>query len=240
MAASASTNPVYLYYFGSPNSRKITIMLEELGVPYTLVPILMSRGDTKRVDYVKLAPSQKMPVIVDPYGPGGEAISVFESGAILKYLAEKHQRFYGASWAERVKIDEWLFWQVGGFGPLLGQAEHFLAPEREPNPYAVKRYVDETRRLYGVLEAQLLRQSARGVDFVAGDGLSIADFAIFGWARKWKELSMGETEFPAVYRWRDAIDARPAVQRALANRVTQPVADPGEIIAGHLKLLGLS
>ena len=232
------TQPIFLYYFGSPNSRKVTIMLEELGVPYEIVPIRMSRGDPKRDDYGVLAPSQKMPVIVDPEGPDGKPISVFESGAILKYLAEKYGRFYGESWAERVKIDEWLFWQVGGFGPYLGQAEHFLSPERDPNPYAVKRYVDETRRLYGVLDGQLRRQRGRGIDFVAGNGLSIADFAIFGWARKWKELTMGEDEFPAVYRWRDMIDARPATQRALAITVPREVADPGEVIARHIELLG--
>lgn len=234
------TQPIYLYYFGSPNSRKITIALEELGVPYEIVPIKMSRGDPKRADYSVLAPSQKMPVIVDPEGPDGKPISVFESGAILKYLAEKHQRFYGFSWAERVKIDEWLFWQIGGFGPFPGQAEHFLAPERvDTNPYAVKRYVDETRRMYGVLEAQLKRQRERGTDFVAGNGLSIADFAIFGWARKWKELTMGEDEFPAVYRWRDMINDRPATQRALAISVPREVPDPGPIIAEHIALLGL-
>jgi GST-like protein len=230
--------PVHLYYFGSPNSRKITILLEELGAPYTIVPIQMSRGDTKRPDYVALAPSQKMPVIVDPEGPDGRPISVFESGAILKYLAEKHGRFYGASRAERVQVDEWLFWQVGGLGPFAGQAEHFLSPDREPIPYAIKRYVDETRRLYGVLEGQLERQAARGVPAVAGEGLSIADFAIFGWARKWKELTLGETEFPAVHRWLDEINARPAVQRALATTVPKPVPDPTEQIAADLALLG--
>jgi GST-like protein len=233
------TSPIALYYFGSPNSRKITIMLEELGVPYTIVPIQMSRGDTRRADYGKLAPSQKMPVIVDPEGPDGKPVSVFESGAILKYLAEKHGRFYGRDWAERIKIDEWLFWQIGGLGPFLGQAEHFLSKDREQIPYAIKRYVDETRRMYGVLEAQLTRQNARGVPFVAGDDLSIADFAIFGWARKWKELTMGEDEFPVVYRWRDMINDRPATQRALATKTPQPVPDPGEAIAAHLRLLGL-
>lgn len=231
--------PIDLYYFGSPNSRKITIMLEELGAPYNIVPIQMSRGDTKRDDYQALAPSQKMPVIVDPDGPDGKPISIFETGAILKYLAEKHGRFYGANAWERVKVDEWLFWQVSAFGPLLGQNEHFTDPGREPVPYAVKRFVDETRRLYGVLEGQLLRQRDKGVEFVAGSGLSIADFAIFGWARKWKELQMGEDEFPAVYRWRDAINARPAVQRALAITVPKPVPDPGAAIAAHRALLGV-
>ncbi|HVY52323.1 MAG TPA: glutathione S-transferase N-terminal domain-containing protein [Devosia sp.] len=229
--------PIELYYFGSPNSRKITIMLEELGVPYTLVPIMMSRGDTRRADYNVLAPSQKMPVIVDPEGPDGRPISVFESGAILKYLAEKHGRFYGSSARERVKIDEWLFWQVGGLGPMLGQAEHFLSKDREPIPYAIKRYVDETRRLYGVLEGQLARQRARGIDFVAGEALSIADFAIFGWARKWTELTIEPAEFPEVARWYEMINARPATQRALAIKTPRPAPDPSEAIAADIKLL---
>ena len=234
-----TSQPIALYYFGSPNSRKITIMLEELGVPYALIPISMSRKDQFRPDYSALSPNNKMPVIVDPEGPDGEPISIFESGAILKYLAEKYGRFYGENWAERVKIDEWLFWQVGGFGPLLGQNEHFTGGAPESIPYAIKRYVDETRRLYGVLEGQLSRQRQAGIDFVAGSGLSIADFAIFGWARKWKELGMGEDEFPEVYRWRNAINARPAVQRALSITVPKPVPDPGEALAAHLKLLGL-
>lgn len=236
--ACGMTQPISLYYFGSPNSRKVTIMLEELGVPYDIVPIRMSRGDPKRDDYKVLAPSQKMPVIVDPEGPDGRPISVFESGAILKYLAEKHGRFYGATPRERVKIDEWLFWQVSGFGPFPGQAEHFLAPERrDANPYAVKRYVDETRRMYGVLEGQLTRQRAGGSAFVAGDGLSIADFAIFGWARKWNELTMGADEFPEVYRWLGMIDERPATQRALAITVPRDVPDPTARIAAHIELL---
>jgi GST-like protein len=232
------TQPISLYYFGSPNSRKVTIMLEELGVPYEIVPIQMSRGDPKRDDYKVLAPSQKMPVIVDPDGPDGRPISVMESGAILKYLAEKFGRFYGSTQYERVKIDEWLFWQIGGFGPFPGQAEHFLHRDRvDANPYAVKRYVDETRRMYGVLEAQLLRQRDRGIDFAAGDGLSIADWALFGWARKWKELTMGEDEFPAVYRWRDMINDRPATQRALSISVPKDVPDPTAQIAAHIELL---
>jgi GST-like protein len=232
--------PVDLYYFGSPNSRKVTIMLEELGAAYRLIPIMMSRRDTFRPDYSRLAPSNKMPLLVDPQGPNGKPIAVFESGAILKYLAERFERFYGASWPERVAVDEWLFWQMSAFGPLLGQNEHFTGSSPpEPIPYAIKRYVDETRRLYGVLEGQLARQRQRGVPFVAGDGLSIADFAIFGWARKWKELGMGVDEFPEVYRWRDMIDARPATQRALAISVPKPAPDPGAALAEHIRLLGL-
>ena len=232
-----SSAPIALYYFGSPNSRKITIMLEELGAPYRLVPVRFSERDTMRDDYAVIAPSQKMPAIVDPEGPDGKPISVFESGAILKYLAEKHGRFYGASWRERIDIDQWLFWQVGGLGPYPGQAEHFLSKDREPIPYAIKRYVDETRRLYGVLDGQLRRQWTRGVEFAAGDGLSIADFALFGWARKWKELTIGADEFPEVQRWLDRINARPAVQRALAVHSPEP-ADPGPELAAHARLLG--
>lgn len=231
--------PIELYYFGSPNSRKVAIMLEELGVPYSIIPIQMSRGDPKRPDYAVLAPSQKMPLIVDPDGPGGRPIAVFESGAILKYLAEKHGRFYGTDWYERVKIDEWLFWQVGGFGPLPGQAEHFLSKEREPIPYAIKRYLDETRRLYGVLEGQLTRQQARGLECVVGDSLSIADFAIFGWARKFNDFTIAPEEFPEVKRWHDTINAREAVRRALAITVSKPVPDPGAAIAADIALLGL-
>jgi GST-like protein len=235
------TAPIHLYYFNSPNGRKITIMLEELAVPYTLIPISMSRRDQFRPDYSAISPNNKMPAIVDPEGPDGEAISVFESGAILKYLAEKFHRFYGASGTERVKIDEWLFWQVGGFGPLLGQKEHFISKDREPVPYAIKRYSDETQRLYGVLDGQLSRQRARGINFVAGNDFSIADIAIFGWARKWEDLDVSPAEFPAVARWHDGIDARPAVQRALALAATmpRPAPDPSEALTHDLGLLGV-
>ncbi|MEQ1900315.1 MAG: glutathione S-transferase N-terminal domain-containing protein [Devosia sp.] len=236
------TAPIHLYYFNSPNGRKITIMLEELGVPYELIPIQMSRRDHYRPDFTAISPNNKMPVIVDPEGPDGVALSIFESGAILKYLAEKFGRFYGTSASERADIDQWLFWQVGNFGPLPGQAEHFLSKDREQIPYAIKRYVDETRRLYGVLEAQLIRQRTRGIAFVAARDFSIADIAIFGWARKWKELSMGEDEFPAVYRWRDEMDARPGVARALAlaGTIPKPVPDPGAALAEDLRRLGRS
>jgi GST-like protein len=236
------TAPVRLYYFNSPNGRKITIILEELGVPYTLIPISMSRRDQYRPDFSIISPNNKMPAIVDPEGPEGRAISVFESGAILKYLAEKFQRFYGAGGAERVKIDEWLFWQVGGFGPLLGQYEHFIGKDREPNPYAIKRYGDEVGRLYGVLDGQLVRQRESGSEFVAGAGFSIADIAIFGWARKWQDLRVAREDFPEVSRWHDRIEARPAVQRALAlaGTIPKPVPDPGGALARDLELLGVT
>ena len=235
------TAPIRLYYFNSPNGRKITIMLEELGVPYTLTPISMSRRDNYRPEFSVFSPNNKMPAVVDPEGPDGKPVSVFESGAILKYLAEKHGRFYGASWRERIKVDEWLFWQVGGFGPFLGQNEHFSQNAPEQIVYAIRRYLDETRRLYTVLDGQLARQKARGVEFVAGEGFSIADIAIFGWARKWKDLGMIREDFPDVSRWHDMIDARPAVQRALAlaGTIPKPVPDPGQAFADDLRLLGV-
>ena len=235
------TAPIELYYFNSPNGRKITIMLEELGAPYTLIPISSSRRDNFRPDYAVLNPNNKMPTIVDPEGPDGKAISVFESGAILKYLAEKFGRFYGTSQRERIKVDEWLFWQVGGFGPLLGQNEHFSKFAPDQILYAIKRYVDETKRLYHVLDGQLTRQRERGVAFVAGEDFSIADIAIFGWARKWKELGMAREDFPEVFRWHDEIDARPAVQRALAlaDAVPKPAPDPSSAIDRDLRLLGV-
>jgi GST-like protein len=234
--------PIALYYFNSPNGRKITIMLEELGVDYTLIPISSSRRDNYRPDYALLNPNNKMPTILDPEGPDGNPISVFESGAILKYLAEKFGRFYGGSQRERIKIDEWLFWQVGGFGPLLGQNEHFTQFAPEQVLYAIKRYLDETKRLYHVLDGQLVRQWERGVEFVAGEGISIADFAIFGWARKWKELGMSRDDFPAVFRWHDTINGRPAVQRALALATTipKPPPDPAHALREHVKLLGFA
>lgn len=217
--------PIELYYFGSPNSRKITIMLEELNAPYTLVPIMMSRGDTKRDDYNVLAPSQKMPVIVDPEGPDGRPISVFESGAILKYLAEKYGRFYGASTRERVKIDEWLFWQVGGFGPMLGQANHFSRYAREKIPYAIDRYVNETHRLYRVLDTQLGKQAKAGRDYVAGDDVSIADFAILDWSNGYANYAIDEAEFPHWLAWRARMKARPGVARALAFTLPEKPVD---------------
>jgi GSH-dependent disulfide-bond oxidoreductase len=213
---TTQTQPIDLYYTGTPNGRKITIMLEELGVPYRIHPINIGAGDQFKPEFLAISPNNKIPAIVDPEGPDGAPISIFESGAILKYLAEKFGIFYGSSWAERVKIDEWLFWQVGGFGPMLGQNNHFTLYAPEQVPYAIKRYRDESIRLYGVLDKQLARQAAEGRDYVAGAGYSIADIAIFDWSRSSERHGVKLDDVPAFAAWRARVEARPAVARALA------------------------
>lgn len=208
--------PIDLYYTPTPNGRKITIMLEELEVPYTIHPISISKGDQFKPEFLAISPNNKIPAIVDPEGPEGEPISIFESGAILKYLAEKFGRFYGQSWRERVKIDEWLFWQVGGWGPMLGQANHFVKFAPEKVPYGIKRYVAEAQRLYGVLEGQLGRQAAAGRDYVAGDDVSIADFAILDWSKGYATYEVDLAAHPHIAAWRERMQTRPGVARALA------------------------
>lgn len=213
---TTETKPIDLFYAATPNGRKITIMLEELGVPYAIHPISISRGDQFTPEFLAISPNNKIPAIVDPEGPDGRPISIFESGAILKYLAEKFGRFYGKSWAERVKIDEWLFWQVGGFGPMLGQLNHFARYAKEKIPYAIERYTNETHRLFRVLNDQLARQNAAGHDYVAGDDVSIADFAILDWSNGYANYAINEAEFPAWAAWRSRMTARRGTAKALA------------------------
>ena len=213
---TTQTKPIQLYYTATPNGRKITIALEELGLPYDLFPINIGRGDQFTPEFLAISPNNKIPAIVDPEGPDGEAVSIFESGAILKYLAEKFGRFYGSSWRERVKIDEWLFWQVGGFGPMLGQNNHFSRYAPEKIPYAIKRYQDESHRLYRVLDTQLQKQQAAGYDYVAGSDYSIADMSIFDWSRGSESHGIDLAEFPTFAAWRERVTARPAVAKALA------------------------
>ncbi len=213
---TTQTLPIDLYYAATPNGRKITIALEELNLPYALYPINIGRGDQFRPEFLAISPNNKIPAILDPEGPDDEPISVFESGAILKYLAEKFGRFYGSSWRERIKIDEWLFWQVGGFGPMLGQNNHFSRYAPEKIPYAIKRYQDEAHRLYRVLDEQLQRQAAAGRHYVAGEDYSIADMAIFDWSRGSDNHGIDIGEFPTFAAWRARVSDRPAVQRALA------------------------
>jgi len=217
---TTQTLPIDLYYTATPNGRKITIMLEELGLPYAIYPINIGRGDQFKPDFLAISPNNKIPAIVDPEGPDGKPVSIFESGAILKYLAEKFGQLYGTSWLERIKIDEWLFWQVGGFGPMLGQNNHFSRYAPEKIPYAIKRYQDEAHRLYRVLDTQLAKQAALGKHYVAGD-YSIADIAIFDWSRGSDNHGIDIAEFPAFAAWRQRVTDRPAVQRALAITLDQ-------------------
>lgn len=204
------TQPIDLFFAATPNGYKISILLEELGVPYTVRWINIGKGDQFAPDFLKISPNNKIPAIVDPEGPDGQPISVFESGAILKYLAEKFGRFYPTDLRQRVAVDEWLFWQVGGFGPMLGQNHHFAIYAPEKIPYAIKRYRDESHRLYRVLNTRL-----EGRDYIAGD-YSIADMAVLGWSNGYERQGIDIAEFPAFAAWRERINDRPAVQRGLA------------------------
>jgi len=204
------TRPIALYYWTTPNGRKVSIMLEELAVPYELRMVNIGRGDQFEPEFLKVSPNNRIPAIVDPEGPGGEPISVFESGAILKYLGEKFTKFYPADWRQRVQVDEWLFWQVGGVGPMFGQNHHFTQYAKDEDAYATRRYQDETHRLYGVLNTRL-----EGRDFVADD-YSIADIAIFPWTENWKGQMVDIGDFPRVKAWRARLHERPAVERGLA------------------------
>lgn len=208
--------PIDLYYWPTPNGWKITIALEEMGLPYTLHLVNIGAGDQFHPDFLRIAPNNRMPAIIDPEGPDGAPISIFESGAILQYLARKTGQFYGRTERDRVAVDQWLMWQMGGVGPMAGQAHHFLsyAPALDPPqdlPYAKDRYRREVGRLYGVLDRQLARNT-----WVAGDFLSIADFAIWPWAQNWKGQEQTIEDKPHFARWLDAMAARPAVQRGKA------------------------
>jgi GST-like protein len=212
---ASQTKPIELYFWTTPNGYKVSIALEEMGLPYTLHMINIGKGDQFAPEFLKVSPNNRIPAIVDPDGPDGQPISVFESGAILQYLARKTGTFYGADARSRVAVEEWLFWQMGGVGPMAGQAHHFLryAPTMDPPqdlPYAKNRYRTEVGRLYGVLDRRL-----EGRDYVAGD-YSIADMAIWPWARGWERQEQDLTRFPNMAAWIDRIAARPAVKAGVA------------------------
>lgn len=213
---ATQTKPIDLYYWPTPNGHKITIMLEELGVPYNLHFINIGKGDQFQPDFLAISPNNKMPAIVDPEGPDGKPISIFESGAILLYLGRKFGKFYPEDERGRVEVEQWLMWQMAGFGPMLGQNHHFALYAPEKLPYAIKRYQDETHRLYGVLEKQLA-----GKEYVCGD-YSIVDIACVGWARGWERQAIEAAEFPNVMAWIDRVSNRPAVAKALAITAPTP------------------
>lgn len=201
-----------LHYWPTPNGWKISIMLEECGLPYRLKPVNIGRGEQFSADFLAISPNNRMPAIVD-HAPadGGAPVAVFESGAILLYLAEKTGRFLGTALRERVAVMQWLMWQMSGLGPMAGQNGHFLLYAREKLPYAIERYGKEVDRLYGVLDAQLGRTGA----FVAGAAYSIADMAIFPWVRTHKAQKVDLVRFAHVKRWYDALFERPAVKRGI-------------------------
>lgn len=210
-----------LHYWPTPNGWKITIALEELGLPYALHLVNIGAGDQFKPEFLAIAPNNRMPAIVDSDGPDGAPISIFESGAILQYLARKTGQLYGASERDRVSVDQWLMWQMGGLGPMAGQAHHFLkyAPNMDPPqdlPYAKDRYRREVARLYGVLDRQLAKHR-----FVAGEFLSIADIAIWCWAVLWENQHQTLDDKPNLKRWLDALAARPAFLRGKAVHADQ-------------------
>lgn len=205
-----SQRPIDLYYWPTPNGWKITIMLEECGLPYTVIPVNIGKGDQFKPDFLKIAPNNRMPAIVDHDGPGGEPISVFESGAILMYLGRKMGKFYPQDERGRVAVEEWLMWQMAGFGPMLGQTHHFRIYAPEKIEYAINRYTNEANRLYGVLNRRL-----EGRDYICGE-YSIADMACIGWAKLWERQGQDIAQFPNVKAWIDRMLARPAVQKGLS------------------------
>jgi GST-like protein len=197
-----------LYTWNTPNGRKISVALEEMGLPYAVHTVNISKNEQFEPAFLKISPNNRIPAIIDPYGPDGAPISVFESGAILLYLAEKTGKFLPKDPRGRVEVTEWLMWQMGGFGPMPGQVHHFLMqPEGPARDYGFNRYHTETKRLYGVLDRRLA-----GRDFVAGE-LSIADFAILGWAWRHERHMVPFDDLPNVAAWYDRLMARPAVQR---------------------------
>ncbi|QTL01792.1 glutathione S-transferase N-terminal domain-containing protein [Aquabacter sp. L1I39] len=207
---SAAQEPIELYYWPTPNGWKISIMLEECGLPYEVKLINIGKGDQFKPDFLAISPNNKMPAIVDPQGPDGAPISVFESGAILQYLGRKTGLFYPNDERGRVEVDQWLFWQMGGLGPMAGQAHHFRIYAPEKIPYAIDRYTNEVHRLYGVMNTRLQDR-----EFLAGD-YSIADMACVGWAKLWERQGQKIEEFPHLKRWLETMLGRPAVQRGLA------------------------
>jgi len=202
-----------LYYWGTPNGHKITIALEEMGLDYTLYPINILENDQFQPDFLRISPNNKIPAIVDQDGPRGEPISIFESGAILQYLGRKTGLFYPADEQERVEVEQWLMWQMGGLGPMLGQNHHFNKFAPEKIPYAIERYVNETKRLYNVLNKQLIGQK-----FVAGE-YSIADMAILPWILRYEWQGIQIEDYPYVQEYIVRLTTRPAVQKALSIKV---------------------
>ena len=211
-----------LYYWTTPNGHKVSLFLEEAGLPYTVHPINIGQGDQFKPDFLKIAPNNRIPAIVDQNPTdGGDPISLFESGAILLYLAEKTGQFIPNDLRGRQEALQWLFWQMGGLGPMAGQNHHFSQFAPEKIPYAIKRYVDETARLYGVLDRHLADRA-----FVAGEDYSIADMAIYPWIVSHKWQSQRLEDFPHVQRWFNRIKERPATVRAyeLVQKVNPPKA----------------
>lgn len=199
-----------LYSWSTPNGHKIHIMLEECGLPYQIHPVNLGKNEQFAPHFLAISPNNKIPAIVDADGPDGQPIALFESGAILLYLASKSGKFLGNSDRDKFNVLQWLMFQMGGVGPMLGQAHHFRGSGVENIPYAIARYTNEAKRLYGVINQQLRNQT-----YLAGDFYSVADIATYPWLRSWEKQGVDLKDYPHVQRWFDEISARPAVQRGL-------------------------
>jgi len=201
---------IQVHSWPTPNGHKVHIMLEECGLPYEAIPVNIGAGEQFRPEFLAISPNNKIPAIVDPQGPDGEPIALFESGAILLYLAAKTGRFLPASDRAKFEVLQWLMFQMGGVGPMLGQAHHFRMYAPEKIGYAIDRYTNEARRLYGVIDKRLAES-----EWLGGDDYSIADIATFPWLRSWQNQGIVLEEYPQLQRWFDTIAERPAVQRGV-------------------------
>ncbi len=202
---------IEVYTWPTPNGHKVHIMLEECALPYAVIPIDIGAGDQFKPEFLAISPNNKMPAIVDPDGPDGKPISLFESGAILLYLAGKTGRFLPRSVRGKYEALQWLMFQMGGVGPMLGQAHHFRIYAAEKIPYAIERYTNEANRLYGVIDRQLASTDG----WIAGKEYTIADMAIWPWLRSHENQGVDLAQYPNVARWFERIGARPAVQRGI-------------------------
>ncbi len=203
--------PIELWSWPTPNGHKVHIALEEMGLPYTVMPVNIGSGDQFKPEFLAITPNHRIPAIVDPNGPGGQRLVLFESGAILIYLAEKVGRFIPTDPLGRLVCLQWLMFQMGGIGPMFGQFNHFNNYAPEKLPYAIERYSSEVKRLHGVLDKRLAQAS-----FLAGDEYSIADMASFPWLRRPESRGIDFADTPNLKRWFEAVEARPGVQRGMA------------------------
>ena len=201
---------IELYFWPTPNGVKITIALEELGLPYEVKPINIGKGDQFAPEFLAFSPNNRMPAIIDKDGPDGQPISIFESGAILQYLAKKTGKLIPSDERGQIEVTEWLMWQMGGFGPMLGQAHHFNIYAKEKIAYGMERYSNEANRLYGVLEKRLEKG-----DYVVGNEMTIADIAIFPWTRTYYNQGVDIKAYPLVEAWRTRMFSYPSVQRGM-------------------------
>ena len=213
---------IEVYSWATPNGHKVHIMLEECGLPYRVHGIDIGAGDQFKPEFLAISPNNKIPAIVDPEGPDGEPISLFESGAILLYLAAKTGKFLPTDTRGKFQVLEWLMFQMGGVGPMLGQTHHFRIYAPEKIPYAIERYSNEAKRLYGVMNKRLGKSK-----YLGGKSYSIADIAVFPWLRSWKNQGIDWADFPHLKGWFDEIAARPAVQRGVEVLAAQrkPIND---------------